>query len=479
MKQLTSFLFVLFTQSILIAQNIGINSTGAAPNPSAALDINMNDKGVLFPRLTTIQRNNISSPANSLMIFNTDDNCFQTYVLGSWQNIKCFGCVPSIDQQPVDSTLCAGEDAAFSVNASGSNLTFQWQEDNGGGFSSLANGGVYSGVTTATLSITGAGGGLDGYDYRVIVSGDCSPSVTSNAATLNITTSSLAITSQPADQSFANGDTISIKVTATDATTYQWQESTNGGTTWTNVTNGGSNPTYVGATTDSLALQDADSTALDSNLYRVIVSNSCESLISDSALVSFFTCPSSLTDVRDGKSYNVVKIGAQCWMVENLNYNSGSNWCYDNNASNCTTYGRLYDWATAMAGSGSSSSNPSGVQGVCPSGWHLPSESEVIELETYLGGSGVAGGEMKETGTTHWNSPNTGATNSTGFTALPGGIRNTSAVFSELNEGGYFWQATEYDINYANFSGFRYNNDNLATSNLLKGFAFSVRCVKD
>ena len=89
-----------------------------------------------------------------------------------------------------------------------------------------------------------------------------------------------------------------------------------------------------------------------------------------------------------------------------------------------------YTWAAAMNGAATSSSKPSYVQGVCPTGWHLPSDVEWAELETYLGGIDVAGGKMKEAGTTHWVSPNTGATNESGF--LP-----TRGVY-ETTKLGYF-----------------------------------------
>jgi uncharacterized protein (TIGR02145 family) len=123
------------------------------------------------------------------------------------------------------------------------------------------------------------------------------------------------------------------------------------------------------------------------------------------------------TDSRDGQVYKWVKIGNQVWMAENLNYETPNSWWYDNNSANGDIYGRLYTWAAAMNGESSSNSVPSGVQGVCPDGWHLPSDAEWTVLTDYLGGESVAGGKMKEAGTVHWNSPNTGATNSSGFTA--------------------------------------------------------------
>jgi uncharacterized protein (TIGR02145 family) len=106
-------------------------------------------------------------------------------------------------------------------------------------------------------------------------------------------------------------------------------------------------------------------------------------------------------------------------MAENLNYAAPTSICYDNIASNCNVYGKLYDWNTLMAGAGSSNSNPSKVQGVCPNGWHVPSSAEFSVLVETLGGAAIAGGAMKSV--TGWGSLNTGATNSSGFSAIPAG----------------------------------------------------------
>jgi uncharacterized protein (TIGR02145 family) len=170
----------------------------------------------------------------------------------------------------------------------------------------------------------------------------------------------------------------------------------------------------------------------------------------------------------DGNVYNTVTIGTQTWMKENLkttHYANGtaiplitgnSNWealtdtskayCwYDNDsATNANTYGALYTWSAAMNGAASSSSSPSSIQGVCPTGWHLPSDDEWTTLTDYLGGEAVAGGKLKETGTTHWQSPNEGATNESGFTALPGGYRYfIPDTFYYIGNYGYWWSSTE------------------------------------
>jgi uncharacterized protein (TIGR02145 family) len=152
--------------------------------------------------------------------------------------------------------------------------------------------------------------------------------------------------------------------------------------------------------------------------------------------------------------------------------------------SNYTTYGVLYNWQAAMAGSLSSTANPSGVQGVCPAGWHLPSDAEWTELSDFLGGNSVAGGKLKEIGTTHWDSPNTGATNETCFTALPGGytcdINPPMLGFMMIRIFGNWWTSTEAEDLYAARSKrMSYDDAEAARFGTANGMGLSVRCVKD
>jgi len=206
------------------------------------------------------------------------------------------------------------------------------------------------------------------------------------------------------------------------------------------------------------------------------------------------------TDPRDNNHYNVVKIGNQIWMAENLKYlpsvdgpETGSQttphyYVYGYNGTNVTdakatanynTYGVLYNWPAAMNGAASSTTNPSGVQGVCPDGWHVPSDAEWTELTDYLGGTSDAGGKLKETGTTHWASPNTGATNETGFTALPGGGRDTDGGFDGISYGGGWWSSTEGDTYSAWFRYLFYDSSNVYRYYNFKSMGFSVRCLRD
>jgi len=212
---------------------------------------------------------------------------------------------------------------------------------------------------------------------------------------------------------------------------------------------------------------------------------------------------STFTDPRDGKVYQTVVIGNQVWMAENLAYLPRVNmvadgpkyapgsyyYVYDYNGTNVAdakatanynTYGVLYNWPAAMNGAASSTTNPSGVQGVCPDGWHLPSDAEWTELTDYLGGASVAGGKLKETGTTHWDSPNTGATNETGFTALPGGIRTNLEFFNNIGYDGRWWSATEHAL--GAWNRLVYCGDSTVgriNDYDYKELGFSVRCLRD
>ena len=189
-----------------------------------------------------------------------------------------------------------------------------------------------------------------------------------------------------------------------------------------------------------------------------------------------------------------VSIGSQVWQTKNLNVDRFRNgdpipeartkeewvtagkkgepaWCYyENNASNSSIYGKLYNWYATTDS-----------RGICPPGWHLPSDKEWTTLTIYLGGKDVAGGKMKSTGTAYWNSPNTDATNESGFSALPGGYRGSGGSFFVIRNYAFFWSATEYASDYAwgrSLSNYNGVVDRNASYNY-KSFGASVRCLKD
>jgi uncharacterized protein (TIGR02145 family) len=185
--------------------------------------------------------------------------------------------------------------------------------------------------------------------------------------------------------------------------------------------------------------------------------------------------PNTFTDPRDGQTYNTIDIGSQTWMAENLNYTTTNSWWYADITANGDVYGRLYTWDAALT--------------ACPAGWHLPTDDEWKTLEMALGMSqsqadddgwrGTDEGEkMKEAGTTHWNAPNTN-TNSSGFTALPGGRRGISGTFVGLGKYGYWWSSTECSGTIALLRSLHYISDRVDRYNSHKTYGFSVRCLKD
>lgn len=195
-----------------------------------------------------------------------------------------------------------------------------------------------------------------------------------------------------------------------------------------------------------------------------------------------------VTDI-DGNTYRTVKIGNQWWMAENLKvtrYRNGdsipnvtdpTDWAIlstgaycdnENNVNNGSIYGHLYNWHAI---------NDS--RNMAPLGWHVPSIEEYQNLIDILGGDSVAGGKMKSIGTLYWDSPNTGATNESGFSALPAGARSCAINFRGLGNEAFFWSSTELEGNRVLY--IKMVSDSTWTKRIIamKEFGISVRCVKD
>jgi len=212
-------------------------------------------------------------------------------------------------------------------------------------------------------------------------------------------------------------------------------------------------------------------------------------------------CPNigTVTDI-DGNVYQTIKIGDQWWMMENLkvthyrngdpipnvtdntawyNLTTGSYCNYNNDEGNVATYGRLYNWYAV-----------SDSRNIAPAGWHVPTDEEWKQLEMNLGMSQAQadttgwrgtdeGGKLKEAGTTHWDTPNGGATNGSGFTALPGGYRDTNGGFNYIGYDALFWSSTEHDSSNAWYRLLNYYSSQVSRYYYDKRSGYSVRCVRD
>ncbi len=197
----------------------------------------------------------------------------------------------------------------------------------------------------------------------------------------------------------------------------------------------------------------------------------------------------SMTD-QDGNVYKTIVIGTQEWMAENLkasHYRNGdaislvtsdSIWaglstgatCWYNNDSatyNCP-YGKLYNWYAA-----------SDVRNLCPSGWHVPTDAEWTMLSNFLGGNGISGGKMKSTGSQYWLSPNVSADNSSGFSGLPGALRNNFGYYYSIGLNGHWWSSSQYSATDAWYYNLYHLIGNLNRTDYFKQSGYSVRCLRD
>ncbi len=203
----------------------------------------------------------------------------------------------------------------------------------------------------------------------------------------------------------------------------------------------------------------------------------------------FFTIGKLVVKDKDGNYYHILYIGSQVWLGENLKttrfrdstlipmVDSNSSWntqitpgyCwYDNDqVVKRNTYGGLYNWQAVTSGK------------LCPTGWHVPSDTEWTTLADNMGGESQAGNKLKESGTDHWRIPNSGANNETMFTALPGGYRTETGVFDNLGNYGNWWSTTSVNSTVANYRYMYYGNGTMTKSFVNQKYGLSVRCLKN
>lgn len=295
-------------------------------------------------------------------------------------------------------------------------------------------------------------------------------------------------TPQP-DQALAGADNLHITDTIV---LLQANQPVNGQGLWTIISG-------QGGSIDNDTLATTAFTGQAGSQYTLVwtISNHCGHS-ADTVLIGFdipvnFSCGDTFIDLRDNQLYPTIQIGTQCWMSRNLNIgvmatsvNVGGlhsdvsdngiieKYCWNNNPSECDVYGGLYDWNEMM--NYLTTATP---QGICPTGWRIPTDADWDTLTTSLGGTTVAGGKMKEAGFNHWVSPNVGATNSSGFTALGAGMRNQNGTFFYLNYYTYFWSSSEYSSTTVPYRRLGTTYADITRTGLNKAYGLSVRCLKD
>jgi uncharacterized protein (TIGR02145 family) len=431
MKLFFAFFFLFFT--VTTQAQVGIGTT--TPAASAKLDISSTSKGLLIPRVAltgTTDAVTISSPAVSLLVYNTTANSYVTP--GYYYNSGTSG-----------STLWV-------------RLVNEWALDT-----------KLNKTDTASLS-TRIHTKLDKWDTASL----------SNRIDTKLTKWDTASLSNRIDTKL-NSSVIDLGI-LTGAIIY-WDE--------------------------SLRKFRILAPGADGQVLKIVSGIPAWRADATTSTTAFSPCGTTITDI-DGNSYNTVLIGSQCWTKENLRvrrYNDGtaiqfdatggsggssSTWqnltigahtIYGNDItttpSNLTKYGYLYNWYAAKGIYTTGTITATDTLNVCPVGWHVPTDAEWTTLITELGGESVAGGKMKSIGTAYWNSPNTGATNESGFSALPGGYRNSSGSFESLRDKFYLWSGYESSGSNAWIRYLSSNDGSVIRVSNNKSVGASVRCIRD
>jgi uncharacterized protein (TIGR02145 family) len=421
-------------------KGVAINNTGADPDNSAILDVSAANKGLLIPNVAltgTTDAATILSPAVSLLVYNTA--AVSDVTPGYYYNSRTSG-------SPFWTKL--------STNGTNPGDMQYW---NGTAWIMVAVGlpGQFLQLTASSIPSW---------------SGATFPTLTTNAAT--------AITEKTAT---SGGNITNDGGGSVTARGVCWATTTNPTISNSKTTNG----TGLGAFTSNLTGLTGSTTYY----VRAYATNGAGTAYGSE--ISFTTSLPTVGTVNDndGNTYNYVTIGTQTWKVENLRttkYRNGDAipnvtgdgwqslvagaycWYFNNALTYKATYGALYNWY-AVADS----------RNIAPVGWHVATDAEWNTLTTYLGGLTVAGGNLKETGTSHWKPTNDGATNSSGFTALPGGYCMDYGGFDSIGGYGMYWSSTEDPVSKAWCWYTVYFGSNIIRSSFNKYSGFSVRCVRD
>jgi uncharacterized protein (TIGR02145 family) len=459
MKKLSFFIAMLLFLSSALFSQVSINADNSAPDNSAMLDVKSTTKGMLVPRMTISQRNAIASPAKGLLVFCTDNNQYYS----NTGTPASPGWVMVMSQW-----LTSGSNIYYN----GGNVGIGWSEPHAPLQLSNILGNrkiVLYELANDDHQYYGFGINDNTLRYQVNTTGDRHAFFAGSGSSSSVELMRIQ----------GNG-TVGIGTTTPSTSSVLDLGSVNKGFLPPRMTK----TQRDAISTPATGLMIYNTTSKSVNVFNGTTWTFPDGSTAD--VPDGQPCPGQPEIFHDGKLYHTVQIGSQCWFRENLNIGTRidggviqtdngiiEKYCYDNLESNCDIYGGLYRWGEMMQ-----YVTTEGTQGICPAGWHIPPLAELTILITYLGGESVAGGKMKETGTTHWLDPNTSATNSSGFTALPGG--SLYSDFHLLKEHASFFTSSSFDVMPCGFIILYYNGEvqiwACPPSPLL---GYSIRCIRN
>jgi uncharacterized protein (TIGR02145 family) len=392
---------------------------------------------------------------------------------------------PGISISASANPVCAGTSVTFTATATngGTSPAYQW----------IVNTTNVSGATNSTYAFVPSNSDVVKCKLTSGLACTTANPVTSTGITMTVNPlMPVSVGVWASEYAVMPGTTVTyhaVPVNGGSIPVYQWRVN--------NVVVGSSSNTYSYAPSNN----DNIFCKLTSNLNVCVTGNPATSNTVNMIVYTTGTpCTDVQTVVYGGKTYYTVQIGTQCWFRENMNIGLRINasvsqtndsiiekYCYNNDTNKCNVYGGLYQWAEMVqylnGVTNTTHWNPlptGNVQGICPTGWHVPTYAEAYAIITAMGGNNVAGGNMKETGLVHWGpTSNIGATNSHGFTALPSGSA-LNGSFSNLRY--YFNMWSTLSISYpdaAFYLGAEYGSAAYIHSQSTKITADPVRCLKD